>query len=433
MRSRTPKVLHPVGGKPIIDHVLDACTQAGIRRIVAVVNSRQPELVSHIGGRAEVAYQDEQKGSGHALAQAPPDVLGEGDVLVLNGDGPLIRPETIQLLAAAHRRAGTPATLASVEDPSRTDGRVIRDAQGKLDRIVEYRDASPAEREVGEINVGLYAFRGGSALLQALSGLQPANAQSELYLTDLVQALKPVEVVRLEDAEEGLGINDRVQLATAERVMRRRVLEQLMRAGVTIADPDSTYVDATVRVGEDTVLEPGVILRGATVIGRDCRIGPYADIRSSQIGDGCRVEHAWLDGVRMAAGSDCGPYSKLRPGTEIGRSVHVGSFAEIVRSRIGAGTAVPHVSYLGDATVGERVNVGAGTITANYDREKDAKYPTEIGDDGDVGVDTIFIAPRKMGRRAKTGAGSVVNKDVPEDAVVVGVPARLIRKKAPVS
>ena len=181
---------------------------------------------------------------------------------------------------------------------------MIRDAQGKLDRIVEYRDASPAEREVGEINVGLYAFRGGSALLQALSGLQPANAQGELYLTDLVQALKPVEVVRLEDAEEGLGINDRVQLATAERVMRRRVLEQLMRAGVTIADPDSTYVDATVRVGEDTVLEPGVILRGATVIGRDCRIGPYADIRSSRIGDSCRVEHAWLDSVRMAAGSE---------------------------------------------------------------------------------------------------------------------------------
>src|SRR5205823_3870218 len=258
---------------------------------------------------------------------------------------------------------------------------------------------------VGEINVGLYAFRGGSALLQALAGLQPANVQGELYLTDVFKSLKPAEVVRLEDADEALGINDRVQLARAEKVMRGRLLEDLMRAGVTVVDPDSTYVDATVRVGEDTVLEPGVILRGETVIGRDCRIGPYADIRNSRIGAGCRVQHAWLDRVRMAEGSDCGPYSKLRPGTEIGLRVHVGSFAEIVRSKIGAGTAVPHVSYLGDATLGERVNVGAGTITANYDREQETKYPTEIGDDGDVGVDTIFVAPRKMGKRAKTGAG----------------------------
>jgi bifunctional UDP-N-acetylglucosamine pyrophosphorylase/glucosamine-1-phosphate N-acetyltransferase len=433
MRSRTPKVLHPVAGKPIIDHVLDACSEAGIRRIVTVLNPRHADLVSHIGGRAEVAYQEEPLGSGHALAQAPADVLGDGDVLVLNGDGPLVRPETIKSLIAAHRRAGTPATLASVEDRGRPDGRVVRGPDGRLDRIVEYKDATAAEREVGEVNVGLYCFRGGSDLLQALAGLQPANAQGELYLTDVFAALQPVEVVRLEDPEEALGINDRVQLAQAEKAMRRRVLERLMRAGVTVTDPDSTYVDATVKVGEDTVLEPGVILRGETVIGRDCRIGPYAEIADSRIGAGCRIQHAWLDRVRMAEGSDCGPYSKLRPGTEIGLRVHVGSFAEIVRSRIGAGTAVPHVSYLGDATVGEGVNVGAGTITANYDREKEMKYPTEIGDGADVGVDTIFVAPRKMGRRAKTGAGSVVNRDVPDDTVVVGVPARVIRKKAQVS
>ena len=433
MRSRTPKVLHPVAGKPIIDHVLEACSEAGIRRIVIVLNPRHSELVSHIGGRAEVAYQEEPKGSGHALAQAPRDVLGEGDVVVLYGDAPLIRPGTIKSLLAAHRRAGTVATLASIEDPRRPDGRVIRDGEGKLDRIVEHKDATRAEREVGEINVGLYVFRGGSALLQALAGLQPANVQGELYLTDVFKSLKPAEVVRLEDAQEALGINDRVQLAEAEKAMRGRVLEDLMRGGVTVVDPDSTYVDATVRVGEDTVLEPGVILRGETVIGRDCRIGPYADIRNSRIGAGCRIQHAWLDRVRMAEGSDCGPYSKLRPGTEIGLRVHVGSFAEIVRSKIGAGSAVPHVSYLGDAILGERVNIGAGTITANYDREKETKHPTEIGDDGDVGVDTIFVAPRKMGKRAKTGAGSVVNRDVPDDAVVVGVPARVIRKKAQVS
>ena len=426
-------MLHPVAGKPIIDHVLEACAEAGIRRVVAVLNPRHAELVAHIGGRAEVAFQEEQKGSGHALAQAPVAVLGEGDVLVLNGDAPLIRPETIKSLVAAHRRAGSRATLASVDAPGRPDGQVIRGADGKLDRIVEYKDASRAEREVGEVNVGLYCFQGGSHLLQALAGLQPANVQGELYLTDVFAALKPVEVVRLDDPEEALGVNDRVQLAQAEKAMRRRVLVRLMRAGVTVTDPDSTYVDATVKVGEDTVLEPGVILRGETVIGRDCRIGPHTEIADSRIGAGCRVQHAWLDRVRMAEGSDCGPFSRLRPGTEIGLRVHVGSFAEIVRSRIGSGSAVPHVAYLGDATVGERVNVGAGTITANYDREKEIKSPTEIGDDADVGVDTVFIAPRKMGRRAKTGGGSVVTQDVPDDAVVVGVPARVIRNKAPIS
>src|SRR5204863_3880153 len=192
----------------------------------------------------------------------------------------------------------------------------------------------------------------------------------------------------------------------AEAALRRRLLDRLMLSGVTVVDPDSTFVDVDVEVGQDTVLEPFTVLRGRTRIGRDCRIGPFVEIRDAQVGDG----------------SDCGPFSKLRPGTTVGEGVHIGSFAELVRSRIGRGSKVPHVSYLGDATVGEGVNVGAGTITANYDREKEMKYPTEIGDGADVGVDTIFVAPRKMGRRAKTGAGSVVNRDVPDDAVVVGVP-----------
>lgn len=426
MKSRTPKVLHPIAGKPMIDHVLEACAEAGVQRVVVILNPGQPEVVSHIGGRAEVAYQEQPRGSGDALAQAPSDVLGRGDVLVVNGDSPLLCAETLRGVVAAHRRSGAPATLASVVDPSRDDGRIVRDAGGRLERIVEAKDASASERSVTEVNVGLYCLRGGSRLLQALALLEPRNAAGELYLTDVFAHLRPVEVVTIDDPVEAMGINDRVQLAAAEAAMRRRVVERLMLGGVTVTDPGSTFVDASVRVGRDTVIEPFTFLRGGTVIGEDCRIGPHADIRDSVIADGCRVVSSWLDRVRMAEGSDCGPFAKLRPGTEIGLRVHVGSFAEIVRSRIGAGSAVPHVSYLGDATVGERVNIGAGTITANYDGSK--KNPTTIGDDSFVGVDTMFVAPRKMGRRSKTGAGAVVTKDIPDDTLAVGMPARRVRK-----
>ena len=426
MRSRMPKVLHPLAGKPMIDHVLAVCEEAGVKRVVVVLNPAMPEVVSHIKGRAEVAFQEEARGTGHALAQAPPAVLGETDVLVVNGDQPLLRASTVRELVAAHRKSRAAATLAGVEDASRRDGRIVRGPKGEFERIVEWKDATAAERRLTEINAGLYCFRGGSRLLQALAGLQPANAAGELYLTDVFTALSPVHVVTVDDPLEAMGINDRVQLARAEAVLRGRLLERLMLSGVTVVDPASTFVEEGVKVGRDTVLEPFTILRGRTVIGADCRIGPHTEIRDSEVGDGCRVEWAWLDGARMGDGSDCGPFSKLRPGTELGLRVHVGSFAELVRSRIGAGTAVPHVSYLGDATVGERVNIGAGTITANYDGER--KNPTEIGDDSFVGVNTMFVAPRKMGRRSKTGASSVVTKDIPDSTLAVGIPARAIRR-----
>jgi bifunctional UDP-N-acetylglucosamine pyrophosphorylase/glucosamine-1-phosphate N-acetyltransferase len=233
--------------------------------------------------------------------------------------------------------------------------------------------------------------------------------------------------VRLDDPVEAMGINDRVQLARAEAALRGRILEDLMRTGVTIVDPATTYVDAGVAIAEDTVLEPMTIVRGRTSIGRDCRIGPYAEIYDSTIGDGCRIERSWIRESAIADGSDCGPFSKLRPGTDVGVRVHIGSFVEIVRSKIGPGTAVPHVSYLGDTEVGENVNVGAGTITANYDGEK--KNRTEIGDGAFIGVDTMLRAPVKVGRRSRTGAGSVVTKDIPDGATAVGVPARVIRRE----
>jgi bifunctional UDP-N-acetylglucosamine pyrophosphorylase/glucosamine-1-phosphate N-acetyltransferase len=413
----------------MIDLVLDACQGAGVREVTVVISPGQPDVAAHLGardGRCQVVTQQEQRGTGHALAQVPAERLAAGDVLVLNGDAPLIRPETIAGLLQAHRASDAPATLASVLDPQRADGRIVRAADGSLDRIVEYKDAGPELASVSEVNIGLYCFDG-PRLVQALGRLKPDNRAGELYLTDVFADLRPAQVVRLADREEGLGINDRVQLARAEEALRRRLLEELMLSGVTVVDPASTFVDVGVRVGQDSVLEPFTLLRGATVVGEGCRIGPHADIRDSTVGDRARIEHSWLDSVEFGADSDCGPFSKLRPGTRIAEGVHVGSFVEMVRSSVGKGSKVPHVSYLGDATVGQNVNIGAGSITANFD--KGVKNLTVIEDDAFIGVDTMLRAPVRVGRGARTGAGSVVTKDVPPGATAVGVPARVIRRK----
>ncbi len=408
----------------MIDFVIAACQAAGVTRPVVVLNPSQPEVAAHLEGRCEVVLQHEQLGTGHALAQAA-DQFGEGDVLVLNGDQPLVRGETLTALLESHRRSGAAASLASVEDPTRQDGRVVRRPDGSLDRVVEHKDAGPAERAISEINAGIYCFRA-AGLREALAALRPENAAGELYLTDLFAAL-PTAVVRLPDPAEAIGINDRVQLARAAAVMRARVLEGLMLGGVTVVDPLSTHVDAGVAVGQDTVIEPFTILRGQTVIGEDCRIGPHVDITDSIIGDRCRIDHSWLRGCTFGTGSDCGPFAKIRPGTEIGPDVHIGSFAELVRTRVGSRSAVPHLSYLGDADIGSGVNIGAGTITANYDGE--TKHRTVIEDGVFVGSDSILRAPVKLGKGSRTGAGSVVTKDVPEGATAVGVPARVVKRQ----
>lgn len=430
MRSRIPKVLHPLAGRPMLDHVIDACREAGCERPVVVVGSRPDGIAAHVEAvGCEVVVQAQQRGSGHALAQVPEAMLADRDVLVLNADAPLIRPETIRRLLEQHRAGGAAATLLSVEDPGRRDGRIVRLPDGTLERIVEDADADEEARRIIEFNVGVYCFRG-TELVPALRRLRPDNRPGELYLTAAVGLLSPVEVIRLSDPTEAIGVNDRLQLARAEHALRDRLLRRLMLAGVTVVDPASTFVDVGVTVGQDTVLEPFTLLRGETSIGGGCRIGPGVDLADCEVGHGCRIEHSWLRGCRIGAGSDCGPYAKLRPGTEIAAGVHVGSFTEIVRSQIGGGSAVPHFSYLGDAVVGERVNIAAGTITANYDGETRTKSRTEIGDDAFIGVDTMLRAPVRVGRGARTGAGSVVTKDVPDGAVVVGVPARIVRRRA---
>ncbi len=425
MRSSQAKVLHQVAGRALIDYPLLLCRELGIDSPQVVLNPHQAEVAAHVEGRCAVVWQREQLGTGHALQQVPEERLRGRRVLVLYGDMPLLTAESARRVIEA--QAGAAAALAVVSDPSLRHARVLRKPDGTLDRIVEHRDLGPEESQVREQNVGLYCFDG-DALLAALPGLTTDNAAGELYLTDVFRALGPTRIVELDSAPEALGVNDRVQLAAAEAAVQRLLRERLMLAGVTFTAPETCFLETGVEIGADTLVEPFTILRGATKIGGGCRIGPHADVADTEIGDGCTVQHSWLRGCRVGAGSDCGPFSKLRPGADVGERVHVGSFAELVRTRVGPDSAVPHFAYLGDAVIGSRVNIAAGTITANYDGEK--KNATVIEDDVFVGVDTMLRAPVRLGRGSRTGAGSVVTKDVPEGATAVGVPARVIRRKS---
>ncbi len=395
----------------MIDWVLAAVEGSGAQHIKVIANPHQPEVAAHLEGRAEVIYQREPKGTAHALQQVPAQVLGDGDVLVVNGDAPLLTAATVSRIIREHQEAGTPATIASVEDQSRNDGRIIRSAQGEFERIVERKDATDEmRRTVHEFNVGIYCFDA-RRLVKALGSISNSNKAGEYYLTDVFIQLWPVTIVRLSDPSEAMGVKDRVKLAAAIDVMRNRILENLMLSGVTITDPASTFIDATVTVGEDTVIEPFTVIKGSAVIGAECRIGPHVHIEDAKIGDR----------------SDCGPFARLRPGTEIAEDVHIGSFAELVRTRVARGSRVPHVSCLGDTDLGSDANIGAGTITANFDGTN--KNRTTIGDGAFVGVDTMLVAPVKLGSESRTGAGSVVTKDVPDGATAVGVPARVVRRK----
>ena len=396
----------------MIDWVLAAVKDAGVTEVTVIANPHHAEVAAHLDGRVDLVYQRDPKGTAHALLQVPSKELEGRDVLVVNGDSPLLTAGSMKRVIDAQRVSDGAATLASVEDPTRDDGRIVRGDGGALERIVERKDATPELRaEVHEFNVGLYCFDGGR-LVEELAKVDNENKAAEFYLTDVFLHLKPVTVVVLDDPEEAIGVKDRVRLARATEVLRRRLLERHMRDGVTIVDPTSTFIDATVSIGQDTVIEPFTVLKGDTHIGSDCHIGPHVYIEDARIGDR----------------SDCGPFAKLRPGTEVAEDVHIGSFAELVRTRVGKGSRVPHVSYLGDTDLGADANIGAGTITANFDGNQ--KNRTEIGDGAFVGVDTMLVAPVKLGKGARTGAGSVVTKDVPDGATAVGVPARVVRRKS---
>ena len=422
MKSRLPKVLHKICGQPMIAYVLNAVEKAGIKKIVVVTGHGNQRVAQVVGESAAIALQSEQLGTGHALLQAGPFLADfQGDILVVCGDTPLITPATLAGLAAEHASAGAAATVltAEVDDP-RGYGRVQRDAGGRVARIVEEKDATTEEKRVREINTGIYCFSA-AGLFEALAGLTPANAQGEYYLTDIVGLYVEkgllVRAVTVKDPGEVAGINDRLQLAGAEHAIRYRVLEDLMLSGVTVIDPASTFVDRGVQIGPDTVIYPYTMIEGNTVVGEDCSVGPGTRLVDARVGDDVNIQNSIVLDSSIGDGSSIGPFAYLRPGTVVGKAVKVGDFVEIKKSQIGDGSKVPHLSYLGDAVVGEKVNVGAGTITCNYDGQK--KWPTHIGDGAFIGSNTNLVAPVRIGAGAVVGAGSTITKDVPEGALGV--------------
>lgn len=432
MKSSVHKVLHTIAGLPMIDHVLRAAMPLAAAHTVVVIGHGAEQVRAHVGEAVAYALQDPPQGTGDAVRSARPHLEGRVEtVLVLLGDSPLIRPGTLERLLEAHRSEASLVTLLTgrTHDP----GRIVRDSGRRVCGIVEEKMATPGQLEIQERNSGVCAFRA-DWLWNRLNTLQRSSI-GEYLLTDLTaQAVSegetndrwPVSAVELEDSTEAMGINTRVQLAQAEQVARRRLLHDLMLSGVTLSDPDTTYVHAGVEVGVDTTLLPGTYLTGATRIGAGCTIGPSASLDDSWVGDNCTVQWSVVERSRIEDGADVGPYSHLRPDSHIGRGVHIGNFVETKNSVIGTGSASGHVSYLGDAVIGQEVNIGAGTITANYDGVR--KNTTTIGDGAFIGVDTILRAPVEVGANGRTGAGSVVTRDVPPNRLVVGVPARLVRE-----
>lgn len=435
MRSRLPKPLHELGGRPLITYALRAAGDLGAAATVIVIGHRAEEVRSALGDEYRFALQEPQLGTAHAVEVAVPHIPDAlATVLVLFSDTPLLTHDTLASLLATHagQRARMTLLTARVADPAQY-GRIIRDAAGRVTAIVEAKMATPEQLCVDEINSGVCCFD--AAWLRATLPRVEENAIGERYLTNLVAlALReandpgrwPVAVVTTGEIE-AMGINDRVQLAEAEAALRERTLHRLMIGGVTIRDPQNTYIDDAVRIGSDTVIEPGCVLRGETTIGSGCVIGPYSIIADSVIGDDCRVVASSLEHAVMESDTDCGPYSHLRAGAVIRAGAHIGNFAEIKEATVGPHTAVGHFSYLGDATIGAHVNIAAGTITANYDGTP-VKKRTAIGDRAFIGCGTVLRAPVRVGDDASTGAGAVVTHDVPAGVLVVGVPARPMPK-----
>jgi bifunctional UDP-N-acetylglucosamine pyrophosphorylase/glucosamine-1-phosphate N-acetyltransferase len=429
MKSNRAKVLHTLCGIPMVNYVIGA-TRPLLPEGTFVVVGHQAELVEDVLPEdATAVLQEQQLGTGDAVRVALAAMVGEqeGILLVVNGDGPLISDRTLGELVERHRSAGVGATVlvAELDDPSGL-GRVVEDAG--VVRIVEEKDATEAERAVRLVNLGLYAFRL-SEIREAVGGLTTENKSGELYLTDVLESIgrrSRAVTYKLKDLEEANLVNDRAQLARAEEILRRRILDAHMRDGVTVRDPASTHIEAPVEIGRDTVILPGTLLRGGTRIGTDCMIGPNTDLQNTLVGDGALVEHSVGRGAEVGDGASVGPYSFLRPGTVLESGAKVGAYCEVKNSRVGEGSKVPHLSYVGDAEIGAGANLGAGTITANYDGVN--KNRTTLRDGAFTGVNTTLIAPVEVGEDAYTGAGSVINKDVPPGKLAVGSPARAIRE-----
>jgi bifunctional UDP-N-acetylglucosamine pyrophosphorylase / glucosamine-1-phosphate N-acetyltransferase len=421
MRSAVPKVLHPLCGRPLIAWPVAAAKEAGAGRVIVVDNPKR-RLKEHLPDDVELAIQKEPRGTGDAVAAAAALIDPTSTVVVINGDVALLTAEAIRKLVEAHDAAGAAATMATMElDEPGTYGRVIRDKDGSVLRVAEAKtegDATPEELEIREVNSGVYAFDGG-ALVAALQTLDSDNAQGELYLPDVLPAMRradrTVAAHPIGDPDLTHGVDDRTDLAYAHQVMQRRIHESHMRAGVTIVNPAATTIDAGITIGRDTVVEPFAQLHGDTQIGADSLIGAHTTVIDSEIGDGVTIRHSYLMQAQVDDGATVGPFAYLRPDAHLHPKAKAGTFVEIKNSEIGPGSKVPHLSYIGDADVGEGTNIGAGNITANYDGRE--KHRTTIGDNVRTSSDTVFVAPVTVGDEATTGAGSVITDDVPPKAL----------------
>lgn len=431
MKSRLAKVLHPVAGKPMVDHAVEAAWQLAGQPPVLVVGRQSEAVRAHIGDRAVCVEQVEQLGTAHAVQVTTPILRGKADlVLVCYGDMPLLRPETFRRLVDAHTASpARPAVtlLTYVAADPRGFGRIIRRPDGSVAAIVEEAVATPAELQVRELNVGVYVFDA-AWLWDALPRIAPTPPKHEYYLTDTVALAnadgRAVLAVEGDDPDELIGINTRVHLAEAEAAFRRRINRQHMLNGVTITDPATTYIGPDVTIGPDTVILPNTHLVGRTTIGEACEIGPNSMLVNATIGDRCRVFASVIQDSTLEEEVEIGPFGRVRGGAYLCRGVHMGNFGEVKKSRLGPGVKMGHFSYLGDAEVGANANIGAGTITCNYDGV--SKHRTVIGEGAFIGSDTMLIAPVTVGAGAQTGAGAVVRHPVPDGKVAVGVPARVI-------
>lgn len=438
MHSSIPKVLHPILGRPMAWYAINASKKATDMDPIVVVGHAAETVRDELGNVARYVMQKNQLGTGHAVQQAEALLRGKTDyVLVTYGDMPLVTSETIKMLINAQKRHSGPiSVLTLIADDPRGFGRIVRSKNGTVLAIVEEAQATEEQLAIRELNTGVFCFTSEwlwDALqrieLSPVKGAQLAK-EGEYYLTDLVEIAvnegKSVQALRVEDSTEMIGINTRVHLAEAAKLMQQRINRKWMLNGVSIQDPASTYIEPDVKIGRDTVIAPNTYLRGDTIIGDACILGPNSLIQDSKMGNRCEVFFSVVENAILEDDVDIGPFGHLRKGAHLADGVHMGNFGEVKNSYLGPGTKMGHFSYLGDATLGAEVNVGAGTITCNYDGV--GKHPTEIGDNVFIGSDTMLVAPLKIGHGGRTGAGAVVTKDVAENTLVVGLPARPIRK-----
>lgn len=422
MKSKLYKVLHTVCGKPMVQHVLDQVSSLDVQEIVTIVGHGAEKVQSELGSKSQFALQSEQLGTAHAVMQAEEILQGKpGTTFVICGDTPLIKAETMEALIKQHEEQGAKASIltAYLEDPTGY-GRIIRNEQGFVEKIVEHKDATEEEREVTEINTGTYCFDN-QALFATLKKVSNDNVQGEYYLPDVIEILKSegeiVTAYQTGDFEETLGVNDRIALAQAEKTMRKRINVEHMRNGVTLIDPEQTYIESNVTIGQDTIIYPGTVIKSGTKIGQECIIGPHTEISSCEIGDATTIRQSVAHNSSIGSHVNIGPFAHIRPESQIADDVKVGNFVEIKKAVFGTGSKASHLSYIGDAEVGSNVNIGCGSITVNYDGKN--KFLTKIGDDVFIGCNSNLVAPVTIEDGAYVAAGSTITKDVPKEALSI--------------